>query len=157
MELPSPARMSLTKLSQAMNNLPGPSPRKVWSKQIQESHKKKITVRLSVSLLRKKVPLRMQGRDSNSILFKINHSLFCCKQGFLSRRVYETISCLVFKNPSKTATYVVVCVCLAIFISYFNLEQRFYQTFNRLLAFKVQKSTFEKKLLLFQQKQVADM
>jgi len=35
---PSPARMSLTKLSLAGNNLPNPSPWKVWSKQIQESH-----------------------------------------------------------------------------------------------------------------------
>jgi len=34
---PSPAGMSLTKLSLAGNNLPSPSPRKVWSIQIQES------------------------------------------------------------------------------------------------------------------------
>jgi len=34
---PSPAGMLLTKLSLAGNNLPSPSPRKVWSKQIQES------------------------------------------------------------------------------------------------------------------------
>jgi len=34
---PSPAGMSVTKLSLAGNNLPNPSPRKVWSKQIQES------------------------------------------------------------------------------------------------------------------------
>jgi len=33
----SPAEMSLTKLFLAGNNLPSPSPRKVWSKQIQES------------------------------------------------------------------------------------------------------------------------
>jgi len=33
------ARMSLTKLSLAGNNLPSTSPRKVWSKQIQESLK----------------------------------------------------------------------------------------------------------------------
>jgi len=35
---PSPARILLTKLSLAVNNLPCPSPRKVWSKQIQESY-----------------------------------------------------------------------------------------------------------------------
>jgi len=32
----SPAGMSLTKLSLAVNNLHSPSPRKVWSKQIQD-------------------------------------------------------------------------------------------------------------------------
>ena len=36
-DFPSPAGMSLTKLSLAGNNLPGLSPRKVWSKKIQES------------------------------------------------------------------------------------------------------------------------
>jgi len=36
---PSQARMSLTKLPLAGNILPTPSPRKVWSKQIQESCK----------------------------------------------------------------------------------------------------------------------
>jgi len=36
---PSPAGMSLTKLSLAGNNLPSPSPGKVWSEQIQESRK----------------------------------------------------------------------------------------------------------------------
>jgi len=36
---PSPARMSLTKLILAGNNLAISSPRKVWSKQIQESRK----------------------------------------------------------------------------------------------------------------------
>jgi len=35
----SPARMSLTKLSMAGNNLPSPNARKVWSKQVQESRK----------------------------------------------------------------------------------------------------------------------
>jgi len=34
----SPARMALNKLSLAGNNLPSPSPRKFWSKQIQESY-----------------------------------------------------------------------------------------------------------------------
>jgi len=36
---PSSAGMSLTKLSLAGINLPNPSPRKVWSKQIQEPGK----------------------------------------------------------------------------------------------------------------------
>ena len=49
---PSPAGMSLTKLSPAGNNLPSPSPWKVSSKKIQESHKKKFTVYTVKKVLR---------------------------------------------------------------------------------------------------------
>ena len=58
-EVPSRDGMSLTKLSLAGKNLPNPSTRKVWSKQIQES--RKFFLQCSIKYVKKKIFYKYLG------------------------------------------------------------------------------------------------